>query len=282
MVNYFEQLDFAESCNPNYYERVAFLNGVKVSIWQDTCAICPLEWLDNNNIILLSHEYRHTSTLPRGRGLNDVLDSAISFLKPYHYKSRIKELAAAIGLEHAEFKALAKEYKFDFGGNIASAYEDLISDHVRDMFASDKLEAIKALFDISGTLSHLGGYSGYMQGEYVEILCFANSQYLKDRFLYKETPNNKKARAKVLKALEADAKVLSQWAFGDVYGVTIEAPQVDLNECYGGFIGNIDSPSIIEQINETLTTAFDQIAEAQAQAMEAQRPDMYILNKGTL
>ncbi len=132
--------------------------------------------------------------------------------------------------------------------NITEAIEDLAS-------GSDALEVLETIADALGWPCLNTSSNGYSQGDYVDILVAWTPEMEKRTGVTKE-----QAAKDDMQELKQNAKVWGAWAWGDVYGYTVEGPDGRDESCWGYLEPEIDPAENMYVVQEARSVA-DAMAE---------------------
>lgn len=110
-----------------------------------------------------------------------------------------------------------------------------LTDAVDNLNDSDRLEALCDLYNAIGIPAVCKAVRGYSQGDYAEVLAVATPEF-------QETCGNV---ADWHKTLEGSIKLFQDWAFGNVWGYEVTAPDGETESCRG-FYGDYDDVALPE------------------------------------
>lgn len=157
----------------------------------------------------------------------------------------------------------AQERKADCGYfKIADAKRDLLDEWLDEIkpsrysgHAGGYMAAMGELCELRGWPSLATSSHGYCQGDYAELLLIFSPAYAKE--IGAKWPRTKAAKAEARERLKRDAKLWGAWAWGDVYGFTIEPsddselPSDVIDSCWG-FYGDPEESGLAEAAAESL------------------------------
>lgn len=116
--------------------------------------------------------------------------------------------------------------------DIVDIINEALADHLNSSNYSERLDMLATIWNASGVLAVCKSISGYSQGDYAEVLAVATPEFLQQS----GAPNT-------VETLDRAINLYSDWAWGNVYGYTIEplkdASDVPFDSC-GGFYGDYD------------------------------------------
>jgi hypothetical protein len=115
-------------------------------------------------------------------------------------------------------------------GSIDDLINDAIREHVDYLPNCERLNALADLYNITGMLATCDSVSGYSQGDYGEVLVVLTPDFLASSGAASNTETLKRA-----------VKLYEDWAYGNVYGFTVETADGKDIESVWGFYGDYDA-----------------------------------------
>lgn len=109
---------------------------------------------------------------------------------------------------------------------LVDSINDQLANTIDNLDHSERLDALCSLYNAAGIPAVCSSVRGYCQGDYVEVLAVATPEF------QKACGNG--ADYDWIGSLEQSVKLFGYWAFGDVYGYTID----ELDDSCWGYYGD--------------------------------------------
>jgi hypothetical protein len=103
-----------------------------------------------------------------------------------------------------------------------------IYDYVADLSDTDKINELPEFYKLAGIVALATSVSGYCQGHYAELLIVASKEFL----------DTTGATINSASDLECYADLYKWWAYGDVYGWSVEDATGEIIESCWGYFGD--------------------------------------------
>lgn len=210
--------------------------GYTIKIINDECAENPWESWDSEPPIVVSSDRDL-----RSYGKQDVNGA------PELTRDEIKANLARI-MEIADYSSL-KDMVHDANYH-AYSLEDgiqvLLNRALDNETDSDRLEIIAELYEMKGITAVVKSVTGYVQGDWAEVLAVATPEFLKET----GAPNTGEM-------LEQSIKLYGYWAFGDVWGYSVEKDGEQVDSCWGYYGDHPEYGGAIEAAKEAVDAEVD-------------------------
>jgi len=148
-----------------------------------------------------------------------------------HWRKIAQALDLDAQAEDAEARAQARDYGEPLGAVRLDRLRDALGDMAGDSWGAcvDYFDTLAALWELRGCPALAFQRNGYSQGDSVLGLLVATPAHAKRCGFTLEAPGHD-----IRASLEGDADLFGAWAFGDVYGFTLEDAEGDtLDSCWG-------------------------------------------------
>lgn len=208
--------------------------GFDIEIHLDQCAENPFEAWDCDPPIAVYYDRNINSYATKYGDVNTV-----PTLTREQIKANITEILALTGYPHV--RSLAND-RFYHGASVYDLVNEAISEHVDDLGYSDRLEALCDLYNMTGQAAIVRTSCGYSQRDYAEVLAVATFEFQKacgNATDYWAEPDT----------LEPSIDLYSAWAWGDVYGYSVEG--IEDASCYG-YYGNHETSGLLDDAKATI------------------------------
>jgi len=151
-----------------------------------------------------------------------------------HWRKIAQALDLDAQAEDAEARAQARDYGEPLGAVRLDRLRDALGDMAGDSWGAcvDYFDTLAALWELRGCPALAFQRNGYSQGDSVLGLLVATPAHAKRCGFTLEAPGHD-----IRASLEGDADLFGAWAFGDVYGFTLEDAEGDTLDSCGGFYG---------------------------------------------
>lgn len=206
--------------------------GFKIEIDQDQFAENPRKaW--EGNAPMITCGLRETVT--EYDGANDIADFfarvSIGWVSRHWRK-----IAGILEMDSAEFDADCKEEQADHGGGMGDIRADLFREHLDGMkpgyysSASGYFQALESLYTLAGYVCLHSTATGFCQGDHIDALLVSTPEHRK--FCAGDSKWNE-----TKESLQKAAELFEAWAFGYVYGYSIEGKSGETLDSCCGFYG---------------------------------------------
>lgn len=188
---------------------------------------------------------------------DDTLDAPLKALSDGKISRHWRAICRALSLAELEHDSDAKENLKGYGGTLAAHRRDIFDDVLSDMAhgnGDDYLEALAALWRLAGCVAVTWTSRGYSQGDYASGLSVATPEWAK--LIGNHNARDHKAQC------EYAGKLYGFWAWGDVYGFTVEdsdGETIEAAESVWGFYGDDFEES---GLSEAARSAVDSLLES--------------------
>jgi hypothetical protein len=164
-----------------------------------------------------------------GHGSVNLHDSGDGILNPLgdvsprwvsrHWRKIAQALDLDAGAEDAEARAQARDYGEPLGAVRLEQFRSALRDMAGNTWGvvSDYFDALEALWELRGCPALAFQRNGYSQGDSVLGLLVATPAHAERCGFDLKAPGHD-----IRASLEGDADLFGAWAFGDVYGFTLE------------------------------------------------------------
>jgi len=188
----------------------------------------------------------------RSYGVPDELPHLDRMAVLKHWREMIQGLGYAPtfgGLRH-----LARD-RFDTPLDRCIAYA--LAAHYDDLAESDKLSMLADAYRWLGIPCHLGSTTGYVQGDYAEVLVVATPEW-QQRV---GAPDDS-----LVAQCEGAVKLYGYWAWGDVWGYTIETQSGEyIESCWGFYGDDLETTGMLDAVEAKYHDALRQAWERRFQ-----------------
>lgn len=206
--------------------------GIDIKIFFDTDAINPFEdWDCCSPLMMQSGNRFSNNTTDYSKGdINRHLKSVLTDGQIIRHQKAIAEIFEIYDLDNED-----KETKID-----------IIRDEIYSCEDFDKLES----FCILAKVPHLKTSSrGYSQGDYAKLFFCETPQFLEITGCETLT----------VESMKADAETFGAWAWGDVYGYTIEdSEENDIGSCWGFYGDDNNKSGLLEHAQSDIDSYLKQ------------------------
>ncbi|MCZ4270736.1 hypothetical protein [Maritalea porphyrae] len=174
------------------------------------------DWEGSTPLAVLSFGYGSSSTIKEYTSGHDILNPIGNMTTAYVSRNR-KAIFDLLDIDQA-FEAFEDECKEYGAGNLADYRRDEFIEALGGMNASDRFEAIAALWEMQGIPAQCTSSNGYSQGDYVELLFVAHPDWIKE-IGFKSVKSYVKQCGSTF---EGDANTYGAWAWGGVIGYKLD------------------------------------------------------------
>jgi hypothetical protein len=201
---------------------IAMVRGYRIKAEIDTYASNPFEdWDCNWPIIVRSPDrFRTDFTIYDKVKKGDCPSNPLNRFTPAMLVHDQKAIGAAVEVQQSDFESHLDDETPELRAYYTDAdfLRSAFDDAIEDLSASRKLAAYAALYEILGIVCLNTSSTGYCQGDYAELLIVATPEAIEEFGRTKPIEESD---------LEAQAKLYTAWAWGDVYGYVVEKPVFD-------------------------------------------------------
>jgi len=146
---------------------------------------------------------------------------------------------------------LRTETYLDRFDNAIEPLNEYLHEFYEGLTKKDKLAMLSDFLTIKDVPHLLTNSYGYSQGDYVEMLLIADDSYKNEHPTLSSLVDNYKERLQ--KELQDSAALYSSWAWGDVYGFTVEDKEGDeIDSCWGFYGDNHEKSGLIEHAKNAI------------------------------
>lgn len=247
------------------------VQGYAVEVVHDSDADSPYHaWEGNSPALWLS----------LGNGLTEYGDSGLGrvlwdHFTPAQISRHWRAIAAALDLCPVTHDQDARENLAAYGGHLSNWRQELLAQALDDMRADswgygvDYLEALRALYLLAGIPAETFQRNGYCQGDSVYGLIVMTPAWA-EAMGAPHAKAGKIDKAACAKDMAAQADIYGAWAFGDVYGFTVTAPNGDdCDSCFGFYGCDGDASGLFESICDAINSHARQAATARRVKLKA-------------
>ena len=193
--------------------------------WTDWDCQTPLAWasLERFHMTLNEHD--------SGDGILNPLGDVSPRWASRNWRKIAQALDLDAGAEDAEARLQARDYGEPLGAVRLDRFRDALSDMRGTTWGVlvDYFDALEALWELRGCPALAFQRNGYSQGDSVLGLLVATPAHAERCGFTLDAPGHD-----IRASLEGDANLFGAWAFGDVYGFTLEDAEGDtLDSCWG-------------------------------------------------
>lgn len=188
--------------------------GYTINIKHDTDADNPFESWDCEPPIAV---YSDRGITEHSTQYGNVTD--FPYLSREQMKKALPVVLEVVGLSLLEVKREAINENYP---SVVSFLNERLADDLYDLYHSDRLEALCNIYNAIGWAAVCKSVHGCSQGDYAEVLAVATPKFVK--------ACGNGSNYDWIPSLEQSIKLFGYWAFGDVYGYTID--ELD-NSCWG-------------------------------------------------
>lgn len=137
-----------------------------------------------------------------------------------------KEMLEAVGWEDEEF--------------FIDPLRNEFYNYYHEQSAEERLELLAEVYGWLGITAYVGSSTGYVQGDYALVLAVATPEWVENTGAPKES---------WLEQCKAAVKLYGWWAWGDVWGYTIETRSgEDLGSCWGFFGDELEETGMLDNV----------------------------------
>lgn len=205
----------------NYVAHTEEYKGFKIEISHDDCAENPFEAWDCEPLIFVNYDRSI-----KDYGYNASFDS--DYLPSLTRVQIIQNISFILDKTgHNSLRELREDY-YNYS-DIVDAINDALQEAYNGEYNSEKLDFYSDILNIIGVENYLGCTSGYSQGDYAEVLVIACPNWIKHSGIAKEH---------ITESLEYAVKLFGYWAWGDVYGYSVEDSEGELIDSCNGYYGD--------------------------------------------
>lgn len=198
------------------------------SPWESWDCQTPLAWasLERFHMTLNEHD--------SGDGILDPLGDVSPAWASRHWRA----LCKVLDLDAQAHDSDARETARDYGEPLGAVRLEAFAQALEDMKGStwgvlvDYLDAVAAIWELRGVPALAFQRNGYSQGDSVLGLLVATPAHAARCGFDLKAPGHD-----IRESLERDADLFGAWAFGDVYGFTLEDDSGDVLDSCWGFYG---------------------------------------------
>lgn len=251
---------------------IAHYRGLEIIAVQDSDAQNPWdEW--DGNIPLIAYHNRDLTVYESEAGFPLLSPFSSAGLSDAILRRHMKAICAAFdgfdvydcfnfkisapgesgGFSHWLLKE-SKERARDYGGSLTDHKRELLSDALEGLSKSDKLETLSAIYAAIGWPALCTTSRGYSQGDYSELLFVVTPAFIK-----KTGAPSIKDSAYWRRGMESAGELYGAWAWGDIYGYSIEFDGDSLSSCFGYYGSDFEESGLasaaLDAANWILDTA---------------------------
>lgn len=186
-----------------------------------------------------------------------------------------RAICKAMDLAESEHDTEAREHAAHYGMPLSEARFDILSDALGNMrsdswgYGVDYLEALRALYLLAGIPAETFQRNGYCQGDSVYGLIVMTPAWA-DSVGAPHAEAGKINKAACAKDMEGQADVYGAWAWGNVYGFTVTAPNGDdCDSCFGFYGCDGEASGLFESICDAINSHARQAATARRVKLKA-------------
>lgn len=189
--------------------------------WGDQDGLCSLAYAAGREDHLTLHD------------MGDDIANPLRALSDWQIARNWRAICDALEIDHDSHDREARQTAKDWNQPLPAARRELFGYEQGERFAfsgaRDKLNALAALWKMTGAHVHRGNVNGYCQGDWAEVLLIYTPK-ASERF-----GNPWPAKHDVAADLAAQAELLRSWMFGDCWGFVIELDGEHVDSCFGFF-----------------------------------------------
>lgn len=247
------------------------VQGYAVEVMHDSDADSPYgAWEGNSPALWLSLD----------NGMTEYGDSSLGrvlwdHFTPAQISRHWRAIAATLDLSTAAHDQEARDYARDYQTSLSEARQELLAQALDDMradswgYGTAYLEALRALYLLAGIPAETFQRNGYCQGDSVYGLIVMTPAWA-EAMGAPHANAGKIDKAACARDMAEQAEVYGAWAFGDVYGFTVTAPNGDdCDACFGFYGSDGDASGLFESICEAINYHARQAATARRVKLKA-------------
>lgn len=235
------------------YEETENYRGFDIQIEHDTTPANP--WIDWDGepplIAIADHDWDQCYGI----------DQSVPELTKDQIRANIHGLQALTGTR--SLLNLIEEYAPHYKRNYrdaAEAINEALYCYADGLRKSDRLEFIAAVYRMAGIAALCTSRQGYSQGDYIELLIVATPEWVELTGAPAETHERQ---------LQAAADLYAWWAFGDVYGYTVETEDGEHVGSVWGYYGpDHDKSGLLENARNDIDCYIDQQRKAKTETVK--------------
>jgi len=171
------------------------------------------------------------------------LDNCPPDLTADEIRAHATEIARMFGASSL-LRALDRSPGYYEHGSATDAVNAAIMEHFEGLYVNDKLELIAAVYRWKGIPAEVFARTGYCQGDYTKILVVLTPEWCEKVGAVFDDPEP---------VMRSTADLYAAWAFGDVYGYTVENPDGDeIDGCWGFYGDDHEASGLMEQARDAV------------------------------
>lgn len=228
--------------------------GFQINVHQDYSPCNPWNDWDCEPPMIVLHGGRRADFTEYG------LDLSVPTLTKEQLKSSLPALKKALGIT-GRILPFCQEYAVSQRYNYAGAvdlFNDAISGYFEQQSSSDKLELLADLYQAIGVPALCTSVHGSCQGDYSEVLIVATPEWVKTVGIAPEH---------IDQSLKQSAKLYGQYAFGEVYGYSVEG--IDDAGCWGFYGYEEEESGLLDDARSAIDYHIEALHRAHKQGARA-------------
>jgi len=233
--------------------------GFTIEIEHDDYAENPFDAWDGNAPILV-HPCGHFERAPACYGLEFELPA----LSKEEIKANLKEVRSILGYSSlmSALTELAPACRASYFGDIEQYVNDSISKIFDDETMSDQIELIAQVYRMKSIPAIVQSVRGSARGDYAEVLAVALPSWIEETGVCPEFIESN---------LRGAISLYGSWAYGEVYGYSIEG----IGDSGCGFYGSDHGESgLLEQARDTIDWRIEMVRKKRISQLK-----VYIKNR---
>lgn len=230
---------------------VANAGHLRVEIDQDSFAENPWESWDFQTPIMVYSD-RNLQIWDSG----DDIENVFARFSDYQVSRHWREICRILDVSESDHESETADLKsWAPGWSKADCRREHFSETLRDLPDSDRLDSLAALYGLIGIPAICVARNGYCQRDWLNILLVATPEHANRCGFDLKNPQHD-----IRQSLEADADLFAAWAFGDVFGYSIECEETGetLDSCCGFYGALYDNEYLFSEINDAIERALEE------------------------
>jgi len=230
--------------------------GFQINVHPDYSPMNPWEDWDGQPPMIVLHGGRRAEFTEYG------LDLSVPTFTKEQLKASLPALKKALGIT-GRILPFCQEYavsqRYNYTGAV-DLFNDAISEYFEQQSSSDKLELLADLYRAIGVPALCKSVHGSCQGDYAEVLLVATPEWVKEVDIAPE---------RIDQSLKNDADLYGHYAFGEVYGYSVEG--IDDASCWGFYGYDHEKSGLLSDAQGAIDYHIEQARIEQIEQIESQR-----------